>query len=437
MGRPTDVVSNERARVVDSTSVKSRIACPLVALAFLGCGENEPLNPGPTLTSDRASVKIGTQPFELTIRNEAGDVVLSSLGSELPAAMADEPYFQAQTLPGWDGYLQGDAPFRPALDATVSEESATHAVVELEGEGVALTLRVELAGARVRLSTTATGDVLNKIRLSFATDENEHFFGMGERFATVDHKGFSLYSYAEEGALGKGENMPPSETNPGPHGPSMTYFPVPFFLSNHGYAVHLATTYRSELDFGAGRHDAWRVAVSANHFDATVYVESDPLAALEAYTEDSGRPTMPAPWVFGPRRRVSPHVMVDGIEEFQKMRDEDLACTGIDDAVHFLPALSQVGREAELAAWTDSLHAAGYKAMAYNNPYVAQNDEKAAADYAFGKEHGYFVKLPSGEPALTEFISGKLLTIAAVDLTNPDAVLWYQSLLKRDRKSVV
>lgn len=411
--------------------MRSRIACTSLALALVACGENEALNPGPTLVSDSATVKIGTAPFQLTIRNEEGDVVLESLGSELPAAMADEPYFLPQTLPGWDGYLQGEAPWRPTLRAEVREESASHAIVDLEGEGVELELRVELDGARVRLSTVAAGEELNKTRLSFRTDPEEHFFGMGERYASVDHKGFSLYSYAEEGGLGQGENTPASATNPGPNGPSMTYFPVPLFHSSHGYSVHLATTYRSELDFGAGRADAWRMAVDANHFDATVYVESDPLAALEAYSEDTGRPTQPAPWVFGPRRRVSVHVMVDGIEEFQKMRDADLAVTGIDDAVHFLPALSQLGREAELASWTQSLHAAGYKAMAYNNPYVAENDENAAADYAFGKEHGYFVKLPNGEPALTEFISGKLLTIAAVDLTNPDAVAWYQSLLKR------
>lgn len=411
--------------------MRARIACTSLALALVACGENEALNPGPTLVSERATVKIGTAPFQLTIRNGDGDVVLESQALELPSAMADEPYILPQTLPGWDGYLQGDAPWLPTLRAEVREESTSHAVVDLEGEGVLVTLRVELDGSRVRLSAAVTGGGLNKTRLSFRTDPGEHFFGMGERFASVDHKGFSLYSYAEEGGLGQGENKPPSDTNPGPNGPSMTYFPVPFFHSNHGYSVHLDTTYRSELDFGAGREDTWRAAVNASELDATVYVESDPLEALEAYTADTGRPMQPADWVFGPRRRVSVHVMVDEIEEFQKMRDADLAVTGIDDAVHFLPALSQLGREAELAAWTQSLHAAGYKAMAYNNPYVAENDENAAADYAFGKEHGYFVELPNGEPALTEFISGKLLTIAAVDLTNPDAVAWYQSLLKR------
>ncbi len=286
----------------------------LSALALVGCTDDEPLNPGPLLRSDDASVKIGTAPFQITIRNAEGKVVLQTHPSEAPAAMADEPYFQPQTLPGWDGYLQGDAPWRPVGRATVKDETESSATVEIEGQGAVLTLRVELAGARVRLSTSAevspgaAQNPLNKTRLSFATDEGEHFFGMGERFATVDHRGYSLYSYAEEGGLGKGEKAPVSETNPGPNGPSMTYFPVPFFLSNHGYAVHLDTTYRSELDFGSERDDAWRAAVNANHFDATIYVTDDPLAAIDATTRRTpGARSDPAPWVFGPRRRVSTH----------------------------------------------------------------------------------------------------------------------------------
>jgi alpha-glucosidase (family GH31 glycosyl hydrolase) len=416
----------------------TRAFLPLLGLSCLtGCGDDEALNHGPLLSSPEASVKIGLSPFQLSIRNAESEVVLETLPETGFGAKVDEPYLFSQPLPGWDGYLEGEAPWKRATRGRVLEETESSALLELEGGGVFVTVSVEVEAARVRLSFDATESQaaeqtdLNKTTLSFASRANEHFFGMGERFASVDHRGQSLYSWAEEGGIGKGEDVPPGATNPGPNGPSMTYFPVAFFLSNQGYAVHLATTFRNELAFASEREDAWRVAVNSNRFDATVYVTDDPLAAIDAYTEDSGRPTQPAPWVFGPRRRVSPHALVDGEEEWKKMRDNDIACTAVDDAVHFLPALSHVGREAELLDWTTTLHANGYKAMAYNNPYVAQNDPAAAADYGYGKEQGFFVKGPDGEPSLTEFISGKLLTVAAVDLTNPAAVSWYQGLLKR------
>src|SRR5690606_41448022 len=50
--------------------------------------------------------------------------------------------------------------------------------------------------------------------------------------------------------------------NPFPNGPSMTSFPVPFFLSSAGYGMHLDTTFRSEVHFASEREDAFRVAVN-------------------------------------------------------------------------------------------------------------------------------------------------------------------------------
>src|SRR5262249_29956789 len=49
-----------------------------------------------------------------------------------------------------------------------------------------------------------------------------------------------------------------------------------------------------------------------------------------------------------------------------------------------------------------------------------------------GKEHGFFLKDGSDDaPAPTFFISGKPQTLATIDLTNDDAVAWFQTLLQR------
>jgi alpha-glucosidase (family GH31 glycosyl hydrolase) len=422
-----------------------RRAASVLALGTLlgatGCND-EPLEQGPLLRSDGASVQVKLQPFGLQIRDASGNTVLATTrgrGADAtggPAVTVDTPDFIAQTLPGWDGYRANEEPWRSGVVARVLDAGEEFAELELTGDGTRMTVRVSVQGARVRLSLAAGASAgasaaLNKTSLGFVSHDDESFFGMGERFGTVDHRGFPIYSWAEEGALGKGEEAAIGPENPWPNGPSMTYFPVPFFLSSRGYAVHADTTFRSEVHFASDREDVWRLAVNADRFDTTVYVNADPLDSLDQYTEDTGRPLVPAQWVFGPRRRVSSNYVVDGVPEWKLMRDRDVPCTGVDDSVHFLPALSQKGREQELAAWTKAAHAAGYKVMAYHNPYVAANHPNAAADYAFGKEKGYFVKGPDGEPTLTEFISGELLEIAAVDLTNPAAVAWYQDVLRR------
>jgi alpha-glucosidase (family GH31 glycosyl hydrolase) len=409
----------------------------VIAGSALGCSDEDVATPPVRLVSGEVTVTVTTSPFVLTILDADGRQVLRSSTAASggvyggPSATIDTPGFSAQTLPGWDGYFAGEAPWRNATEASIAEKTESGARFALRGPDIEGTLEIGVEGRRVRISFASSTAGLNKTTLGFASGEDEHFFGLGERFASVDHRGLSMYSWAEEGALGRGEDVPAGPENPYPSGPSMTYFPVPFFLSTRGYAVHLDTTYRTELHLASERPDAWRLAVNAAAYDATIYVERDPLASLAAYTEDTGRPPVPAPWVFGPRRRVNRGALVDGVPEFQRMRERDIAITGIDDAVHFLPALSHLGVEDELAAWTAELHAAGYKAHAYNNPYVAQDHENAAADFAYGLEHDYFIRTEDGEIALTQFISGQLLTLATIDLSNPDAFAWFQELLSR------
>lgn len=423
-------------RDVRSASSLLRSSCVLAVVSLVGCGDDDVPTPVLRFGSPEVIIEARTEPFQLVIRDGDGREVLRSATADGAyggvAAKVDEPYFIAQSLPGWDGYDEGDAPWLPTTAATVVSSGPSEATFALEGGGARATLAVRVDGARVHLSVQAAAPAdANMASLAFVSPAAERFYGMGERFATLGHRGWSLYSYAEEGSLGLGEDAPVAIDNPNPSGPSMTYFPVPFFLSSGGYGVHLETTYRSEIHFASERADAWRASVNAPAFEATVYVQRDPLATIGAYLADTGYPMIPAPWVFGPRRRVGNGSTVEGVPEIQAMRDADLAITGVDDAVHFLPALSHLGREEELAQWTEDAHAAGYKAMAYNNPYVAKGKESSAADFAFGEEQGYFVRLASGEIAITEFISGELLELATIDLTNPDAVAWFQALLKR------
>lgn len=416
----------------------------VVAAALCACGE--PSNTFALRSAD-ARIDVTLEPFSFVVRSATGAPLLTSVpGGAAESAYGafaptlDRPTYEDQIVPGWDGYRAGDGAWvHPgAKAARLVSKSATRAEVAWDIDGATVRVTLSVDGARVRVEASAGGadggapaTKYNKSSLAFSLPEDEHFFGLGERFATFDHRGWSLYSWAEEGALGGGEGVAPGKENPYPNGPSMTYFPVPFFLSSRGYGLHVDTNYRSELHLGSEQPDAWRLAVNAPALAFTVYVHDSPLASLDDFTADTGRPIVPAPWVFGPRRRSGPGTRVDGGLEWQVMRERKLPLTGIDDATHFLPALSQKGREADLRAWTALLHANGYKALAYNNPFVAQNHPNAAEDFAYGAEHGYFVTGTDGGPALAFLISGSPLYVAMVDFTKPEANDWYKSLLQR------
>ncbi|MBX3185428.1 MAG: glycoside hydrolase family 31 protein [Labilithrix sp.] len=416
-------------------------------------GESEALAPvslrGPG--GSAASVEITLDPFVVRILDARGNEVLRTLpegagdpyGS--PGATRDDGVDNVKVLPGWDAFVPDEKPWAHGARATLLARTGTSASFELPVTGGAIVVDVAIDGTlfdRVTLTTSARGGVstssvpaseaaFNKTSVAFALRPDEHFFGLGERNASVDHRGLSMYSWAEEGSLGGGEGKPRDDANPYPNGPSMTYFPVPFFLSSAGYAMHLVTTYRTETHFGSERPDAWRAAVNDATLKTVIYVHDDPLASLDAFTRDTGRPFIPAPWVFGPRRRVSNGSAFLGVEEYKLLRQKKVPTTGLDDAVHFLPARSELGREDELRQWVENAHALGYKVMAYNNPYVSTSIDKAKADLEHGKANGYFAMTPEGQVGETFFISGEPQTLATIDLTKPEAVTWFQDLLRR------
>jgi sulfoquinovosidase len=402
---------------------------------FVACSkseESQPPGPAFDLSDGAVRVHVETRPFRFTIFDGTRTVLASRDGG--PAATFDEFIVSAKGLPGWDGYEEVADPWARSDDAAIVEKANKTCKLRFKVAGGTIDLDLAIEGMLVRVKSTASGisnndgkRAWNKSAISFAFPADEHVFGLGERYASVDHRGLSLYTWAEEAGLGNGESAPLSPTNPTPNGPSMTYFPVPFYLSSKGYGMQVRSTYRSEHHFGSEQQDALRVAVSNTTLELAIYVNSDPLATLDAYTKETGRPLVPPQWVFGPRRRVSRSYMVGGVPEWKAIRDNKIPTTALDDALHFLPAQNEVGVEAELKTWTETLHANGYKSLCYYNPYVA----KGKPDFEFGKSKGFFLKDPAGEPGITSFVSGTLLDVATIDLTNPAAVDWFHTLLKR------
>ncbi|MBK6460756.1 MAG: hypothetical protein IPF92_07080 [Myxococcales bacterium] len=413
------------------------VGCMLLFGGGQGCGDAAP-PPSRTLSlrAGTTTVEIATGAFGLSFVQD-GERVTGTIArgddAHAPAMAAHEVLEeQGRGLPGWDGYAPVVGPWALSGRARVLSETGDSARVAIEAPGGEVELTVSVRARRVELIFEAKGGApaWNKLGLTLGAAPDEHFFGMGERFASTDHRGLALYSWAEEGGVGKGESAPRAYDNPGPNGPSMTYFPVPFFLSSRGFGVHLDTTFRTAVDFAERRADALTLTADTARLRVVVYLSRDPKDSLGAFVADTGRPFVPAPWVFGPRRRVGVNAMVDGVPEWKLLRDRDIPITTIDDAVHFLPARSEAGREETLREWTRTVHAAGYKVVAYVNPYVATAPE-IADDFAYGRDRGLFLTEPSGKPGLTIFSSGRLLELASIDLTQPEGVAWFQSLLRR------
>jgi alpha-glucosidase (family GH31 glycosyl hydrolase) len=411
----------------------------LAVVPSAACDADTEAGPPVVLAGGAASVSVQLDPFEIRVLGANGSEVLRTLtggGADAygaPGATRDDGIDNVKVIPGWDGFVPDEKPWSHPSGAKLLSRTDTTASFELAAGAGTLNIDITLAGSKVTIATVVhAGDPSwNKTSLAFALRPDEHFFGLGERFASLDHRGLSMYSWAEEGSLGGGEGVPRDDTNPYPNGPSMTYFPVPFFMSSAGYAMHLATTYRTETHFGSERPDAFRVAVNDVKLETIVYVHDDPLASLDDFTRDTGRPMIPAGWVFGPRRIVERGAMVQGVEEQKLLRLKKVPTTALDDNVHFLPARSELGKEALLAQWTKDVHAQGYKVLGYYNPYVSTSLAPAQSDLDFGKANGFFALTPEGTVGEVFFISGQSQNVGTIDLTKPAAVAWFQDIMRR------
>lgn len=410
-------------------------------LALTGCGSPD-CGDGVdaaqlTLAGPDFTVEIATKPYALTVRDASGNVVVDhgTLGwtggtFAVGKQLYNGYYFFEDHFDRW----------REDLRVVAADQKDGELDVTLRGDDdVCITVTHTIRAGALRVEAHAAGDTPPRAwEVGFASPADEAFLGLGERFDRVDHRGQAVYSWSEEGGLTMGEDAPPAPDNPYPNGGTMTYYPVPFFLSTQGYGFWLDTTYFNQFELATEAPDAWRAweVGPTLAFEIYVPVASDarpwPLQVLDTFTATTGRPMVPPDWSFGPRRRINRDGMVEGVPEIQAMRDQDLAITAADDALHFLPNGSEIGHEAEIRAWVQSAVALGYKMIGYYNPYFSSDPASPlAAKTAEGVANGYFLRAPGGEPGVVTLISGVTLNVYTVDPTFPEAVDWFTNEFKR------
>jgi alpha-glucosidase (family GH31 glycosyl hydrolase) len=412
-----------------------------------------------TIGGAEAQVRISLSPFSMSIVNAAGRTVLQTLdpqksvagdavgaytpiGATHHSTIIDPPIL----VEGWDHVEGADGnwvhatklsnlrtdPMSASFD--LSDDSTPpyviHVQVSVIGSTVSVDGSVTPGAFAPQTSELPSGDP-NQMGMAFAMGADEHVFGLGERFVTVDHRGQHYESWVEEGGIGDGEGKPPAPDNPSPNGPNMTHAPIPFMVSTAGYGLFLDSTYRNGFHLGDEDPSAMRIYAESPVLHYKVFVHDDPLESVGDYTALTGRAHAPAPWVFGPRRRIDRFAQALGMPEDQALRLHHVPTTAADDATHFLPQASQTGEETNIAEWTEELHRLGFKSIAYYNCYVSATLPAGASMLAYGREHGLFVKTADGLEFDTFMTSGGGQQVATIDLTNPEAVTWYQSLLQR------
>eukprot|EP00761_Pharyngomonas_kirbyi_P013110 gb/GECH01013137.1/.p1 GENE.gb/GECH01013137.1/~~gb/GECH01013137.1/.p1 ORF type:complete len:973 (+),score=244.72 gb/GECH01013137.1/:1-2919(+) len=275
------------------------------------------------------------------------------------------------------------------------------------------------------------------VKLSFHAEDGEGFFGFGERYNAANQRGNHLYCWTEEGGWSIGGFEKKKDKWRFPKGKTSTYIPMPYFVSNRGYALELNTTYYSRWDVAASDNDRVQLFVDHKAVAANFYVGDTPREAFQLFTAQNDRRSLiPPKWAFGPWSQLSGEfkdfnitALRNPYEAALKFVEMDIPVSHSVHTVHFLPARSQLGRQKELTRQNKKMHSLGLKQTAYFNAYVLDTIplyDKAASN-------GYFVQKSQDDssPYKFDYFGTKLFKVSEVDFTNPDAKSWYQGLLKK------
>jgi alpha-D-xyloside xylohydrolase len=268
------------------------------------------------------------------------------------------------------------------------------------------------------LLTTSAAATTAVFRIRVRCDASDRFYGMGETFDAVEHRGTARPMQLEADLQFEG-------------GSNEVHVPVPLLVGTRGWGVFVQDDHPGLFELGTEEDDLVQITYGMGpHADQGLrfhlYGAEHPLDITAHYWATTGLPVAPAPWALGPwlwRNENTDAAQV--IADAETLRDLDLAhsalwidrpyATGVNtfdfDATRF----------ADPAEMIAALHDLGLRVALWHSPYVSTMDEPAADLAMEAEANGYY---PEQYGILLNAWSAP-----PIDFTNPDAYDWWSGLL--------
>lgn len=243
---------------------------------------------------------------------------------------------------------------------------------------------------------------------------DEHFYGFGEKFGTLDKRGQAINLWH---ANATGNTWP------------MSYKNVPFFMSSRGYGLYVNSAYPIKYHMGDLAHVRYSVHLQHSLLDMFFIYGPTLKEVLPRYTDITGKSEVPPLWSFGLwMSRMSYREQSEVEQVAEQMRARDIPC----DVIHIdtdwfaKPWVNDLTFSSERfpdpRGMVSKLRAMGIRVTLWQIPYIGLD----SVFYQEGVEKGYFARKADGTPW---YIDGFFGPTAVIDYSNPDAVTWMQSKL--------
>jgi alpha-D-xyloside xylohydrolase len=247
------------------------------------------------------------------------------------------------------------------------------------------------------------------IAASFTLSPDEKLFGGGESFTRLDKRGQKMVLWTYDAYSAQTPNM---------------YKPIPFFMSSRGYGMFVHTTMPLTFDLGGSYDGANVIYLGDDYLDLFVFLGS-PKEILSEYTALTGRAPVPPLWSFGlwmGRQTYSSEEEVRDVA--RELREHRIPCdvihldTGWSEVPHRCDFEFSESRFEDPAKMLSDLKEEGLRVSLWQLPYFNPKNELHEEAIA----GGYVVLSATGKPPIDD---------AIIDLSNADAVRWYQGKLAR------
>lgn len=247
--------------------------------------------------------------------------------------------------------------------------------------------------------------------LSLELRPGEHFCGTGERFTRMD-----LF----------GQQIDLFNVDAGGANTARAYKNIPFLMSSRPYGLFLHSSARIRIDVGRESTRSLQWVAEDETQDFFLIGGGSPERILWNYRRITGFPRLPPLWSFGAWMGRYSYRSADEMYRIaDRLRNEKYPF----DVLHLDPGWLKVDWECD---WTfdetrfpdppgffQRLRSQGFRVSLWQYPYVTRT--LPLADFALKMN---YVGMP------TDSSSGAPLGYT-IDFTNPEAVAWYQGLLRR------
>lgn len=423
MERPVPV---RAARSVRSMPI---VLLALAASSVAGCGGERSVGPSGGTSLVAAETTLDVDAAAATISLRRGDTVLLRLpadGIELGkvAALDDAVNYDPYRL-----YVPIPLYTPPAIEwlpvAAMHVVSATRSVLRADldfGEETRATLSAEVTGDdRIRLEIVPAtgGETVAYYRLRPTVDPDEGFYGLGEAFDSVNHRGKVRAMQLELALELESSN-------------NEAHVPVPFVLGTTGWGMFVESNRPGVFALGTTSPDRVEAAFGTGLASPAGLVfhflsAGHPLDVVRRYYEITGFPRLPARWALGPlvwRNESEDQAEVES--DLRAMRDLDLAASGYWVDRPYANAVNTFDFEAarfpDPASMIGLAHDLGFRVALWHAPYLDVEAPATAALRAEANTRGFF---PSRAGLRLNDWSDPF------DFTAEGATDWWQGLLRR------